>query len=258
MSDELIQVQNVSLTFKQAAHRPQTLRDAFVQWTTRRTRREVIDIRVLKNISMTVRRGDRLGVLGVNGAGKSTLCRALAGFYNPHRGCISRFGQVRAIFFTAVGIYPDLTGRENGRLLLHFLYPQCPERHEELLSEALEFSELGPSLDFPFRTYSNGMQARLCLSLVSCLPSDVLILDEVFDGADQFFQVKIARRILSLIERSGAVVFVSHSTEQLAMVCNRALVLVEGRIGFDGDVRDAIEYYRHTGSGFRPLVEATT
>ncbi len=205
---------------------------------------------VLQDVNLTIRKGDRVGILGVNGAGKSSLARCVAGFYNPNRGSVRVYGQVRGIFDAALGMYPELTGRENGRFLMPFLYPNCPERYDELLSEAFHFSELGHFLDRPLRTYSNGMHARLSLSLVSCLPSDVLILDEVFDGADQFFQKKIAARIRDLIARSGAVIFISHSLDQVQSVCNRVLILKNGRLHEPGDVQASLRFYNETTVSF--------
>src|SRR5256885_10895379 len=101
----------------------------------------------------------------------------------PNSGKIQVMGQARAVFDTHVGIHPELTGRENAWLLAEFLYPELEDK-QSIVDEALEFSELGKFVDLPFRLYSNGMQTRLCLSVVTARPSDLLILDEVFDGAD--------------------------------------------------------------------------
>lgn len=242
----LIEVRNLSLHLNVPSYRAWTLRDQFVNWTRPSNPANSTDaneLGILNNISFAVREGDRIGVLGVNGVGKSTLCRCLIGTYNPTAGWIRRYGRIRGVFDTAVGVYPELTGRENARLLMHFLYPEVADRHEQLMAEALDFSELGKFLDMPYRIYSNGMQARLCLSLISCLHSEVLILDEVFDGADRFFREKISARILSIIAKSGAVIFVSHATEQILQVCNRVLVLNRGRLVFDGPVHDGLNIY---------------
>lgn len=247
ISKILVEVRNLSLSLKIPTYNSSTLKDQFVSFTKRRSMATKNQKTILNNMSFNIHEGDRLGILGVNGTGKTTLCRCIAGLYNPTRGSILRHGQIRGIFDTATAMYPELTGRENARLLMHFLYPECPERHEELVHEALRFSELQEFLDTPYRIYSNGMQARLYLSLISCLPSDVLILDEVFEGADKFFREKISRRILSLIEKSGAVIFVSHSVEQVFRVCNRVLVIDDHQIKFDGDVSAGIQLYWNLG-----------
>ena len=123
------------------------------------------------------------------------------------------------------------------------MYPSESNR-KALVEEALIFSELGQFLDIAYKFYSKGMQARLCLSLVSSKPCDVIILDEVFDGADIFFREKLSKRILKMIKESGAALFVSHSPEQVHEVCNRVILLDGGKIIFDGDVITGIERYR--------------
>lgn len=242
----LVAIKNVSLTLRKPKYSHSTLRDQFVSscrsvFSGRKANRQ--SALILDNINLTVSKGDRIGILGTNGQGKTTLCRCIAGFYNPQRGSIRRYGKVRGIFDTGTAIYPELTGRENAKLLMHFLYPEQRRNFDELIEEALHFSELGDDLDSPYRTYSNGMQARLYLSIISCLPADILILDEVFDGADRFFREKISQRVLNLIDTSGAVIFVSHSLDQINRVCNRIVVLDNHRIVFDGDVLEGIASY---------------
>jgi ABC-type polysaccharide/polyol phosphate transport system ATPase subunit len=188
-----------------------------------------------------------VGLLGVNGTGKTSLCRCIAGIYAPTSGKIAMNGRLRAIFDTAVGIQPELTGMENARLLAELIYPESDYDRERLVQEATEFSELGKFLDVPYRLYSNGMQARLCLSLISSQPCDLLILDEVFDGADAFFREKIAARILKMISRSGAVLFVSHGADQIQRVCNRLIVIRDGSIAHDGDVEEGLALYARAG-----------
>jgi ABC-type polysaccharide/polyol phosphate transport system ATPase subunit len=246
-SKVLLDISNLNLTFDLNLFRPWTFRDVF----TRALHDPVGTFmsgpdrfHVLKNISFQVRSGERVALIGVNGTGKTTLCRCIAGIYQPTTGRIRTAGQVRAIFDTAVGIHPELTGRENAYLLAKFMYPLEYRDHKEMVEEALEFSELKDFVDVPYRLYSNGMQARLCLSLISCRAGDLLILDEVFDGADLFFREKIAERIFKMMQDSGAVVFVSHSPDQVEQVCNRVIFLDRGEIKFDGDVSRALQLYR--------------
>jgi ABC-2 type transport system ATP-binding protein len=243
--DVILSLEGVNLVFRADVHRSGSWRDLFTRLASDPASAFIGEkdrLHVARDISLHVRRGDRVGILGVNGAGKTSLCRAVAGMYRPASGVIRRTGRLRAVFDTAVGMQPELTGRENAELLARFLYPEEPDR-QALVDEALEFSELGRFLDVPYRLYSNGMQARLCLSLVSCRPCDLLILDEVFEGADAFFREKISRRVSALIESSGAVLFVSHSVEQVRRVCNRAILLRDGRVAFDGPVEEALRAY---------------
>ena len=197
---------------------------------------------VLDDISFAIERGMRIGILGVNGSGKTTLCRCLAGMMKAQTGMIESAAEIRAIFDTGTGIMPELTGRENAILLARLFFPKVKDVLP-LVNETIEFSELGHFIDIPFKQYSKGMQSRLILSLVSSKTTDILILDEVFDGADIFFQEKIANRMKALIDNAGATVFVSHSTEQIRQVCNKVMVINGGKILYFGEVEEGIEAY---------------
>jgi len=198
-------------------------------------------LHLLKDISLTVKEGERLGILGVNGTGKTTLCRHIAGLEGEKNLCN---GKVVGIFNTAIGVMPELTGRENAKLLVELLYGELSkEEKKEIVDSSLEFSELGKMVDTPFKVYSKGMMARLFLSVVSSRPSEVLILDEVFDGADVFFNEKITKRVMEMISKSGCVLFVSHDNPKLLEVCNRGIVINNGKIQFDGEISEAINWY---------------
>jgi ABC-type polysaccharide/polyol phosphate transport system ATPase subunit len=112
-----------------------------------------------------------------------------------------------------------------------------------MVAEVLEFSGLGDFVYLPFKNYSSGMQARLCLSLLTCQPSQLLILDEVFESADQFFREKMSQRMLRLTEESDSVLFVSHSPDQIRRICNRVIVIEGGQIAYDGNVEGGLQFY---------------
>lgn len=196
----------------------------------------------LDGVNLEVFKGMRIGILGVNGSGKTTLCRCIAGMMKAQQGTIDTKAEIRAIFDTGTGIMPELTGRENAFLLARLFFPKVRDL-EPLVNEAIEFSEIGHFIDMPFKTYSKGMQSRLMLSLVSSKSTDILILDEVFDGADVFFQKKLSERMKSFIERAGATIFVSHSSEQVRQICNKVLIINQGKVHFFGDVDEGIETY---------------
>ncbi len=247
-SNTVLAVKKLNLFFNVDYYRNSTVRDMFVKAISRPVS-FLLDKKerkhVLKDIDLELKKGDRLGILGVNGTGKSTFCRCIAGLLEPDSGEIIREGLLRANFDSNVGIVPELTGRENAFLMSQFLYPELGKDERELLvNESLDFSELGDSLDIPFQKYSKGMQTRLSLSLISAKPCDLLILDEVFDGADIFFQEKVSVRVTDMIMKSGAVIFVSHQPNQIENICNRLLILNKSKVIYDGDVRKGMSIYR--------------
>jgi ABC-type polysaccharide/polyol phosphate transport system ATPase subunit len=245
MNSPLLDIQNLQVVFRLQFFKDLNLRDTFIRYAKNplellNPNQEVFH--VLQNINLKAYKGDRIGLIGKNGAGKSTLLRCIAGMYHQNAGTIKVDGEVRAIFDTALGIQPELSGRENAKLLSLMMFPHH-KNLTGLVEEALTFSGLGHFLDVPFKNYSKGMQARLSLSLISASPCDLLILDEVFDGADKEFQGKISERVLEMIEKSGAVIFVSHSDDQIRKACNRVIVIDDHQIKFDGEVEEGLKFY---------------
>jgi ABC-type polysaccharide/polyol phosphate transport system ATPase subunit len=205
---------------------------------------------VLKNINLDIHEGDRVGILGINGCGKTTLCRQIAGMGKSND--FAKTEDVKAILNTDVAAFPELTGRENIEVLVSLFYTKLTsDKRAQIVEDAIEFSGINEFIDTPFKNYSKGMKARVFLSTISSEPSKLLILDEVFDGADTFFSEKISRRVKSMIARSGAVIFVSHDLSKIKEVCNRVVVIHEGKIIFDGNVHEGIKhYFINCGPGF--------
>lgn len=255
-SDKILIIRNLNLSFRLRHYQPRSLRELFVSKIHSANHntlpsREILP--VLRNINLTLRRGDRLAILGVNGGGKTTLCRCIADILHPASGTITIRGKCRAVFNTQVGLIPELTGRENARLLMRLMFQQESIRSiERMTQEACEFSGLNSFLDTPFETYSQGMKARLCLSVITAKSSDLLILDEVYDNTDCFFQEKMSARLKKFIANSQSVIFVSHSPDYIRRVCNRAIVLHQGKIVFNGDVESALAAYQKTNANPPP------
>ncbi len=248
-SNSILEIKDLYMSFDAELFKTTSLRDRFARALTLQGKR-INTHQVLKGLNLTLEKGDKLGVLGVNGSGKTTLCRLISGVLAFDSGEISLSGECRSIFNTTIGVIPELTGRENAQLLVHFIFPtESIESQKSILEDALEFSELNEFLDIPFQNYSKGMQARLCLSVISAKECDLLILDEVFDGADLFFQEKIRTRISDVIERSGATILVSHTLDQIRSVCNKVMVLDNGNIKYIGDVEKGIKAYRFLDNG---------
>ncbi|CAN0038566.1 unnamed protein product, partial [Chrysoparadoxa australica] len=192
-----------------------------------------------------------VGIIGENGSGKTSLCRCVAGMIPPQQGKVINYGSVQAVFSTASALHYALTGRENAYLLAELMFPYLNKtKITEIVEEALLFSELGKFLEAPFFTYSRGMQARLFLSIVTAHHSDLLILDEVYDGADEFFQNKMEGRMKKLLENSGSVLFISHNAELVTEICNRAYVLHKRKCIYDGaNLEKGIALYKSLHQG---------
>jgi ABC-type polysaccharide/polyol phosphate transport system ATPase subunit len=247
MKTTLLEVQDLDLVFPSVFFRSSSVRDVFVQalsspwrfFEKRQTKH------ILKNLNFTISRGERLALVGVNGSGKTSLCRCLSGILAPSRGKVLLHGSLRAIIQTEAGFFPDLTGRENAHLLTHFLDSGLsPQERIDLAEEAIDFSELGSAADATMDTYSLGMKSRLSLSLTTARPQELLILDEVYNHSDEFFQHKMRGRIHKQIKDSGAVLMVSHYESDFMDLCTRGLVLQNGEIKYDGSVQLALKAYR--------------
>lgn len=253
----ILEVKDLHLSFDLDLQKGHTIRDVFVNILSHPLqsilgRREIHP--VLEDINFSLGIGEKVALIGENGSGKTSLCRCIAGMILAQQGTIKRRGDIQAVFSTASAIHFSLTGRENAFLLGELIFPTLSKKElDEVIEEALEFSELGKFLEAPFYTYSRGMQARLFLSVVTARPTELLILDEVYDGADEFFQVKMQDRMNKVISGSGAVLFISHNAELVAEVCNRAIVLHERKIIFDGqNVAKGIALYKSLhGGGYK-------
>jgi ABC-type polysaccharide/polyol phosphate transport system ATPase subunit len=247
-NDLILEVKNFSISYSVPYYKANSFRDVFISAVSSpidfifKTNDRVL---LLDNINLEIKKGDRVGILGNNGSGKTSFCRYLSGIHKGKENSIKINGIVKGIFDTEVAILPELSGKENLELLTHFFYPELNRKERDLIIQDTEaFCDLGKYIDVPFKLYSKGMKARIFLSLVSSKPVDLLILDEVFNGADYFFNEKITERIKNTIYKSGAVLFVSHSNELILDVCNRVIVFKNKKIVFDGDPAEGVAYYK--------------
>jgi lipopolysaccharide transport system ATP-binding protein len=208
-----------------------------------RARRKVEDIHALKDVSLSIGAGERIGVLGHNGAGKSTLLRAIAGLYPLSSGGIRVSGSVRGLFELGLGFEPDATGREN-ILYRSLLLGLTPKQAQGIESEVVEFADLSEFIDYPMRTYSAGMMVRLAFAITTSVTGEVLLIDEVLGAGDAGFQAKARRRLDDVIAKAQILVLSSHDFSSLSRLCERGIVLHHGHMVFDGPIAAAIEDYR--------------
>jgi ABC-type polysaccharide/polyol phosphate transport system ATPase subunit len=200
-------------------------------------------VHALRGVSLDVREGERLGIVGHNGAGKSTLLRVLAGIYRPTAGVCRVEGRIGSLFDLSLGFEPDATGWENIRYR-GYLQKETPASIAEKAKQIAEFSELGAKLDLPIRYYSSGMLVRLAFSIATCIEPEVLLVDEVLAAGDLSFIHKARERIRGLMKRARLIVMVSHDLETLEHMCDRAVWLSNGRIEQEGLPHEVIGAYR--------------
>lgn len=181
--------------------------------------------------------GERIGIIGRNGAGKSTLLAMLAGLAEPTSGSVLIDGHVSALMTLGVGLREDLTGRENIYLDGEI---QGKQRHETavLIDEIVEFADIGEFIDYPVRTYSTGMKARLAFAFNIHLDPEILIVDEALSAGDAFFSNKATAKIREICDRGKIVILVSHGIKSIVEICNRCIWLDEGKLAMDGAPRD--------------------
>src|SRR5437764_8985679 len=194
-------------------------------------------------VTLTLREGDRVGLVGHNGAGKSTLLRLLAGIYEPTRGSSRISGKIAPVFDLGVGMDPEISGYENIMIRGLFL-GMTRKQMEKRVDDIAEFTELGDYLSMPLRTYSTGMRVRLALGVVTTIDPEILILDEGIGAVDAAFLNKARDRLVDLVSRSGMLVFASHSDEFLVELCDTAIWMDTGEIREQGDLREVVSHYK--------------
>ncbi len=205
-------------------------------------------VEALRDINLHLREGDRVGLVGHNGAGKSTLLRLLSGIYEPTRGSADVRGRVAPVFDLGVGMDPEISGYEN--IIIRGLFlGQTRKQMKAKIDEIAEFSELGDYLQMPLRTYSTGMRVRLALGVVTSIEPEILLLDEGIGAVDAAFMAKARVRLAEMVERSGILVFASHSNDFLAQLCTTALWVDKGEIRQAGLVSEVVEAYEGPEAG---------
>ena len=202
--------------------------------------------RALEKISLDVKKGEVVGLMGANGSGKSTLLRVIAGIYAPDEGSVKVRGRVTLLAGIGTGFQLDLTGREN-IMLTGSIYGYSKIEISKMEEEIIEFSGIRDFIDQPIRTYSAGMRARLGFAIVSNLEPDILLLDEVMSVGDTDFRQKSRNKIEQLIKGDATVVIVSHSKSIIKSMCDRVFAIEDGKIITDGSIETALEYYESIG-----------
>jgi ABC-type polysaccharide/polyol phosphate transport system ATPase subunit len=210
--------------------------------------RTPLSVKALEDVSIELRSGDRVGLMGHNGAGKSTLLRVMAGVYYPTAGRIYVDGRLTPLLNLTPGIELEDTGYENiltvGRLL-----GMTAEEIQAKAPGIIEFSELGDYIHLPIRTYSSGMQARLAFSIATSLEPGILLLDEGIAAADARFGEKAAQRTKEMMQKTEILVLASHSDALIESMCDKAVLMHHGRLVEFGPFRSVRSAYQHIAQG---------
>ncbi len=241
MAKKALEVKHVSIKFNLSKEKVDSLKEYVIKFLKRQLRYN--EFWALRDVSFTLNKGDRLGILGLNGAGKSTLMKVIAGVYKPTLGEVKRHGRIAPLIELGAGFDQQYTGKENIFLygsVLGFSRSFLEEKYDEIV----EFSELGEFIDVPMKNYSSGMRSRLGFAIATVVCPDILILDEVLSVGDAKFRKKSEAKIMSMFDKGVTVLFVSHSVDQVERLCNKAILLEKGRVIASGDVFDVTRVYR--------------
>ncbi|CAH1678049.1 O-antigen export system ATP-binding protein RfbE [Hyphomicrobiales bacterium] len=203
---------------------------------------DVVTVKALRNINLSLKAGDRLALIGHNGAGKSTLLRVFSGSYEPSDGTVDIEGRVSSLLDISMGMDPELTGAEN-IILRGVIVGMSIAEARSRIGEIADFSELGGYIDLPMRTYSTGMSLRLAFAISTAVQPDILLLDELISVGDAGFADKALQRTEDMMNNASILVLASHDGNALRQYCNRAIMLREGRVIAEGGVDEILDVY---------------
>ena len=240
-NDIAIKVENVTKSFKLFYDKPSTLKERLVFWNKKKAEEHT----VLKNISLNIKKGETVALIGVNGSGKSTLLKLMTKIIYPTKGKITTNGKLTSLLELGAGFHPDFTGREN----IYFnaaIFGLTKQEIDNRLNEIIEFSELGEFIDSPVRTYSSGMYMRLAFSVAINVDAEILLIDEILGVGDQHFQEKCFAKLEELRDSDKTIVIVSHSLDSLKKLCKRAIWIYDGIVKMDGKTNEVFEKYLDT------------
>ena len=240
MGKPAVVVDNVSMKFNLSKEKVDNLKDYLIKFIKKEIKYN--EFWALQNVDFEVKKGDRVGILGLNGAGKSTLLKVIAGVFKPTEGKVVRNGRLVPLLELGAGFDSQYTGREN--IYLYGAVLGFSKKFlDEKLDEIIEFSELGKFIDVPVKNYSSGMKSRLGFSVATLVEPDILILDEVLSVGDAKFRKKSEAKIMSMFDKGVTVLFVSHSLDQVKRLCNKAILLEKGKIISHGSIEEVSKVY---------------
>lgn len=237
--ENAIEVRNMYKSFKISTDRAGTLKDLLVI----RGRKKPKRLEVLNDVSLDIKKGETVALIGTNGSGKSTLLKLMTRIIYPNSGTIETNGKVTSLLELGAGFHQDFTGREN----IYFnaaVFGLTEKEIDARLDDIIAFSELEDFIDEPVRTYSSGMYMRLAFSVAINVEADILLIDEILAVGDQHFQEKCYAKLYDLKAQGKTIVFVSHDLEVVSELCTRAVWIYKSHIKMDGKPDEVIAAYR--------------
>lgn len=235
-----MKVDHVSMKFNLSSEKVDNIKEYVIKMIKKELMYQ--EFWALRDINFEVRKGDRVGILGLNGAGKSTLLKIVSGVLKPTEGTVTTNGKIAPLLELGAGFDKQYTGSEN-IFLYGAMLGYSKEFLQEKYNEIVEFSELGDFINVPVKNYSSGMRARLGFSVATIVEPEILILDEVLSVGDAKFRKKCENRIQSMFDKGVTVLFVSHSTAQVLRMCNKGILLEHGKLIAQGTAEDVVSFY---------------
>lgn len=237
---EMIKIDNVTLDYKVQKEHIQSLKEYLVNMFKGKITYE--SFRAVNEVSINIKKGEVVGIVGRNGAGKSTLLKVIAGVLTPTFGNIKINGVIAPMLELGAGFDQDLTAREN-IFLNGAILGYSKEFLESKYEQIVDFSELRDFIDQPVRTFSSGMTMRLAFSIATIVEPEILIVDEILSVGDSHFKKKSENRMRELMEGGTTVLMVSHALPQIQDMCNRVIWLEKGQVKMDGDAEIVCNEY---------------
>ena len=241
----IISLKNVSLTIPVFQKMDRSIKKSLLRSATGgliAKTQSLTSVKALRSINIDISKGDRIALIGQNGSGKTSFLKLISGIYEPSKGVIEKNVEVYPMIQKSFIVANELSGLDAAKSH-YLLINNSLLGFEDFLEDIVTFSGLGEFITFPLKTYSEGMASRLLFSLLTYHSHDCLALDEGLGTGDQSFYNKAAKRLDGFIQKSGTLIFASHSNELLKQFCTRGLVFSKGSIIFDGTLTNALLYY---------------
>ena len=244
MSTPVVEFKNVSKTFTYIQNRPESIKELAISllknkyFYLKKEKKVILD-----NVSFKINRGEIVAIMGRNGTGKSTTLRILSGIYQPDSGEVIVRERVAPMVALGAGFHAELSGYEN--IFLNGSIMGIPRSDlKALAAQIIEFSELGPNINYPIKNYSTGMILRLGFSVAAFVDAPILVLDEVLGVGDAGFQRKCLKKIDELFRSGRTIILVTHDPNVARQFCHRCMVLDQGKLVFDGSVQTGGQMYQ--------------